>query len=152
MLEQILDFIHNYFVKDVYCGNFKISNGVLNADFLQFGQYFKITGSVFNDGVHQYFDSNLVDEEFHGEVWAMAVPPTVIALAGEVDDWIQKYGDSMNSPYQSESFGGYSYSKGSSGSGDSSSANSADWRKIFGSRLNAYRKINNNFIARRHKV
>ena len=152
MLEQILDFIHNYFVKDVYYGNFKISNGVLNANFLQFGQYFKITGSVFNDGVHQYFDSNLVDEEFHGEVWAMAVPPTVIALAGEVDDWIQKYGDSMISPYQSESFGGYSYSKGSGGSGDSGSANSADWRKIFGSRLNTYRKINNNFIARRHDV
>lgn len=152
MLEQILDFIHNYFVKDVYCGDFKISNGVLNADFLQSGQYFKITGSVFNDGVHQYFNSNLVDEEFHGEVWAMAVPPTVIALAGEVDDWIQKYGDSMISPYQSESFGGYSYSKGSGGSGDSSSSNAADWRKIFGSRLNAYRKINNNFIARRHKV
>lgn len=152
MLEQILDFIHNYFVRDVYCGEFKISNSVLNVDFLQSGQYFKITGSVFNDGVHQYLNDDLVDEEFHGEVWAMAVPPTVIALAGEVDDWIQKYGDSMNSPYQSESFGGYSYSKGSGGSGDSSSANSADWRKIFGSRLNAYRKINNNFIARRHKV
>ena len=152
MLEQILDFIHNYFVKDVYCGKFKISNGVLIANFLQSGQYFKITGSVFNDGVHQYLNDDLVDEDFCGELWAMAVPPTVIALAGEIEDWIEKYGDTMNSPYQSESFGGYSYSKGSGNSGDSSSANSADWRKIFGSRLNAYRKINNSFIARRHNV
>ena len=27
MLEQILDFIHNYFVKEVHCGVFKIEDG-----------------------------------------------------------------------------------------------------------------------------
>lgn len=152
MLEQILDFIHNYFVRDVYFGKFKISNGSLGCNFLQNGQYYKVTGSVFNDGVHVYSDGGLVDEEFVGEVWTMAVPPAVIALADEIGEWLNKYGEAMNSPYQSESFGGYSYSKGSGGSTDNGSANASDWRKVFGSRLNYYRKINNSFVARRHKV
>lgn len=152
MLEQILDFIHNYFVKEVYRGKFKISSNTLNVDFLQEGQYYKIVGSVFNDGVHTYSSDSLIDEEFTGEVWAMAVPPTIIALVSEINDWIEKYGDVMNSPFQSESFGGYSYSKGSGGSGDNNnSANAADWRKVFGSRLNAYRKINDRFVIRRYK-
>lgn len=151
MLEQILDFIHNYFVKEVYRGKFKISSNTLNVDFLQEGQYYKIVGSVFNDGVHTYSSDPLIDEEFTGEVWAMAVPPTIIALVSEINDWIEKYSDVMNSPFQSESFGGYSYSKGSGGSGDNNSANAADWRKVFGSRLNAYRKINDRFVIRRYK-
>ena len=152
MLEQILDFIHNYFVRDVYFGKFEISNGNLDCNFLQNGQYYKVTGSVFNDGVHVYSDGGLVDEEFVGEVWAMAVPPAVITLADEIGEWLNKYGEVMNSPYQSESFGGYSYSKGSGGSSDNGSANASDWRKVFGSRLNYYRKINNSFVARRHRV
>ena len=182
MLEQILDFIHNYFVKEVYRGKFKISSNTLDVDFLQYGQYFKIVGSVFNDGVWQYPgwlkdgvlvdeerkliltedgkailtstpNSVMADEEFVGEIWAMAVPPTVIALVNEITAWIEKYGDVMNSPFQSESFGGYSYSKGSGGSSNSnnSSSNAADWRKVFGSRLNAYRKINNEFVVKRYK-
>lgn len=152
MLEQILDFIHNYFVKEVYRGKFKISSNTLNVDFLQEGQYYKIVGSVFNDGVHTYSSDSLIDEEFTGEVWAMSVPPAVIALADEIEDWLKKYGDVMNSPFQSESFGGYSYSKGSAGSSNNSdSANAADWRKMFGSRLNAYRKINDRFVIRRYK-
>lgn len=152
MLEQILDFIHNYFVKEVYSGKFEISSNTLNVDFLQEGQYFKIAGSIFNDGVHRYSSDNLTDEVFTGEVWAMAVPPAVIALGAEIEAWIEKYGDVMNSPFQSESFGGYSYSKGSGGnSNNNSSSNAADWRKVFGSRLNAYRKINNEFIVKRYK-
>lgn len=148
MLEQILDFIHNYFVKEVYRGKFKISSNTLNVDFLQEGQYYKIVGSVFNDGVHTHFSDSLIDEEFTGEVWAMAVPPAVIALADEITAWIDKYGDAMNSPYQSESFGGYSYSKGSGGSGGSA-IGSADWRSVFGSRLKRWRKINDEFIVPR---
>lgn len=141
MLEKILDFIHNYFVKEIHRGNFSILDGTLNNDFLQFGQYFKITGSIFNDGVHKYGTDSLYDEEFVGEVWAMAVPPAVIALSDEIQDWITKYGDQASSPYQSESFGGYSYSKKSS-SGQSGDANAAsDWTGIFRSRLNHWRKI-----------
>lgn len=152
MLEQILDFIHNYFVREVYRGKFKISSNTLNVDFLQEGQYYRIMGSVFNDGVHKYSSDSLTDEEFVGEVWAMAIPPAIIALADEINTWLEKYGEIMNSPFQSESFGGYSYSKGSGVSSDNdNSANAADWRKVFGSRLNSYRKINNDFIVKRYE-
>ena len=141
MLEQILDFIHNYFVKEVHKGRFSILDESLNVDFLQEGQYFKIIGSVFNDGVHKFGTGTLQDETFVGEIWAMAVPPAVIALSDEISDWVTKYGDQASSPYQSESFGGYSYNKKSSGSqtGDSNAA--SDWTGIFRSRLNHWRKI-----------
>ena len=101
MLEQILDYIHNYFVKEVHAGMFRIESGVLSVGFLQNGQYYKIVGSVFNDGVHKYTnDESLTDESFEGEIWAMAVPPAVIALSDEITAWMGKYGDINNSPYQ----------------------------------------------------
>lgn len=140
MLEQILDYIHNYFVKDVHSGVFRVSDRSLQVDFLQEGQYFKVVGSVFNDGIHKYPDDALVDEVFTGTVIAMAVPPSVIALSLEIEDWMDKYGSVANSPYQSESFGGYSYTKGSI-SNSNGGSNTADWRSVFGSRLNHWRKI-----------
>lgn len=140
MLEQILDYIHNYFVKDVHSGVFKVLDGSLRVEFLQEGQYFKVVGSVFNDGIHKYPGDALVDEEFTGTVIAMAVPPSVIALSLEIKDWVDKYGSVANSPYQSESFGGYSYTKGYVSNGNGGS-NMADWRSVFGSRLNNWRKI-----------
>ena len=65
MLEQILDYIHNYFVKRVYCGLYRISGGALTMDVLQEGQYYRIVGSIFNDGVHRYSseETSLTDEE-----------------------------------------------------------------------------------------
>lgn len=141
MLEQILDYIHNYFERDIVDGSFTISDGSVVLDFLQDGQYFRIRGSVFNDGVHKYPANDLTDETFTGQIWAMAVPPAVITLADEITAWIDKYGKVMNSPYQSESFGGYSYSKGSGQNSSNNSSNPADWRVVFGSRLNHWRKI-----------
>lgn len=140
MLEQVLDFIHNYFVRERMVREFVISNGSIDLN-LQTGQYFKIVGSVFNDGVHRYPANTLTDETFTGEIWAMAVPPSVVALAGEITEWVAKYGEAANSPFSSESFGGYSYSKGSGTNKDGSSGNPSDWRKVFGSRLNHWRKI-----------
>lgn len=141
MLEQILDYIHNYFERDIVDGSFTISDGSVVLDFLQDRQYFRIVGSVFNDGIYKYPASGLIDETFTGEIWAMAVPPAVIALSDEISAWIEKYGDAMNSPYQSESFGGYSYNKGSGQNSSNNSSNPADWRVVFGSRLNHWRKI-----------
>lgn len=139
MLEQILDFIHNYFIKEVYRGIFKIKDGTLDVDFLVEGQYFRIKGSLLNDGVYQYPAYTLMDEEFKGEIWSMAIPRSMLDLATEIEDWQKEYGDKANNPYQSESFGGYSYSKAS---GTDSKGNSlATWQGTFGSRLNAYRKL-----------
>jgi hypothetical protein len=136
MLTEICAEIRNYFVEEIYEGKFEIVGGkIAPLDFLQNGQYFRIVGSVFNDGVYQYPASNLTDEEFTGAVWAMAVPPAVIALAAEIDAF-QKSDAGKPSPYVSESFGGYSYTKatGSNGVG-------ASWREVFSKRLNKWRKI-----------
>lgn len=140
MLEEILNYIHNYFVKEVYRGKFSVTDGNLQVDFLQNDQYFKVVGSVFNDGVYKYGTDALTDEEFIGEVWAMAVPPAVIAVADEVQDWCDANADALNSPFQSESFGGYSYSKASGSNGSGGTA-SYSWKDVFGSRLNHWRKI-----------
>lgn len=149
MIEEICADIHNYFIEDSRGGfyhlenaTFTIENGAITLPFLVPGQYFLILGSKLNDGVHQYALENLADETFSGQIYEMRVPKMLLALSGEIDAWIEQYGSVMNSPYQSESFGGYSYTKASSGSdGNSGSQNGADWRKVFGSRLNQWRKI-----------
>lgn len=141
MLEQILNFIHNFFIKEIYRGTFKIVNGELQVDFLKENQYCKIVGSIFNDKVHQFSTGGLTDEEFEGQIWAMAVPPALIALAYDVEAWIAKYGEAVSSPYQSESFGGYSYSKASGQGKDGTMKSNYDWRDVFGSRLNQWRKL-----------
>lgn len=138
MLEQILDYIHNYFEREIKHGSFVISSGNLSVSFLQDGQYFRIVGSVFNDGIHVYPASDLTDEVFEGEIWAMAVPPAVIALSNEVQDW--ETNNNGNSPFTSESFGGYSYTKGTSSRGSGGST-PIGWRDVFASRLNQWRKI-----------
>ena len=142
MLGEVCQEINNWFDKKRYFGEFVISDGVLQpGDFeLLDGQYFRIIGSTFNDGVYQYPAEKLADETFSGAIWAMAVPPAVIAISDEIEDWVNKYTDAMNSPYQSESFGGYSYTKKSS-SGSSGSDSSTTWQGVFASRLNRWRKI-----------
>lgn len=141
MLEQVLDYIHNYFEIEINNGYFTISDGKLVVDFLQDGQYFKIKGSVFNDGVYKYdSELQLVDETFNGEVWALAIPPAIINIAEEVSKWQEDFGSQTSSPYQSESFGGYSYTKAST-TGANGKPTAVTWQSVFGSRLNAYRRI-----------
>lgn len=144
MLEQVCAEIRNYFVRcvnDIHEGDFRIVDGVLQgADFLKDKQYFRIVGSVFNDGVHQFKSSELVDEEFHGAIWSMAVPKAVIDLSTEIDEWVKSNKSAIDSPYVSESFGGYSYSKNSSGY-SSDGGGGTTWQSHFSSRLNPYRKV-----------
>ena len=138
MLTEICAEIRNYFEvpNGRHFGTFTISGGsIAPLDFLQEGQYFRIVGSVFNDGVYQYPASDLTDEVFEGAVWAMALPPSIIALAAE----IKTYNDSdagKASPYTSESFGGYSYTKATDANGAP-----IGWQKAFASRLNKWRKL-----------
>ena len=149
MISELCKEINNWdFVKGAkkYFGKFRIENGELLGfeEKLQQGQYFRIAGSVFNDGVYTYPASSLKDEIFDGAVWAMAIPEEVIALADEIDAWIAKYGgvDSANmSPYNSESFGGYSYSKSGGGAATGGAGAGGTWQTAFAQRLNRWRKI-----------
>ena len=138
MLTELLAEIRNYFEvpNGRHFGTFTISGGsIAPLDFLQEGQYFRIVGSVFNDGVHKYGEANLTDETFNGAVWAMAVPRVVVDLSEE----IKAYNDSdagKTSPFTAESFGGYSYTKATDASGAP-----IGWQKAFASRLNKWRKL-----------
>ena len=142
MLSELCGELRNYFLKDressKYQGEYTIEDGAINLDdILLEGQYFRIVGSVFNDGVYQYPATNLKDETFNGAIWAMAIPPEVIALAAEINSWVENNADTLNSPYTSESFGGYSYTKASASYG----VGAYSWQNHFSSRLNKWRKI-----------
>ena len=142
MIEQICAFIHNYFVYEKHRGIFTISGGSLQVSGLVIGQYFRICGSRLNDGVYQYGYTDLKDETFDGEIWDMRPPRTFIQLAEDIENWVAKYGDASMSPYQSESFGGYSYSlKGSSASRTTGDGSFDGWQSIFKAQLNQYRKL-----------
>lgn len=141
MLNELCKEINNWFVQKIYFDKYTIEDGTLIVPELQQGQYFRIVGSVFNDGVYEYPATGLKDEVFDGAVWAMAVPDEVIALSAEIDEWKEKYAgidSTAMSPFQSESFGGYSYSKAS---GDGGKNTAGDWRSVFSSRLNNWRKV-----------
>lgn len=142
MLTELCQELRNWFEREKYFGTFTIEDGQIDVPdgSLQSGQYFRIVGSVFNDGVHKYDDiETLTDEVFRGAIWSMAVPPAVVDLSERISEWVTKYGDSVSSPYSSESFGGYSYSKANSGQGNASSV--PTWQGVFASELNRWRKI-----------
>lgn len=136
MLETVLQNLNNWFLvpDGVHAGEFTVQGGQIPLPFLQTGQYFRVVGSVFNDGLHQYPVADLTDETFTGSVWALAVPKAVIELAEEIDAWQTKNGDP--GPFTSESFGGYSYSKATNASGMA-----VGWQDVFKSRLNDWRRI-----------
>lgn len=133
MLEQILMHLNNWFTVEIVKGDYKIENGGIVLPFLKDGQYFRVVGSVFNDGLHQYPATDLTDEEFSGSIWALAIPKAVISIADEVQAWQEKY---KSTPYTSESFANYSYSKATNANGVP-----LQWQEVFANRLNAYRKI-----------
>lgn len=135
MLEEILLHIHNRFeIQGAgLSGNFEISSGTITLPGLKMGQYFWIDGSVFNDGLHQYPASDLIDETFTGTITPAAIPRAVVALSGEISDWVSKH---PATDLTSESFGGYSYSRASDKNGAP-----LNWTEVFRSRLNPWRKL-----------
>lgn len=146
MMTEVCQYLRNWFEKDKLQGTFTITNeGIAYSDGSALpivnGQYFRVVNSALNDGVYKYGEDTLIPEEFEGAVWVMAVPPYVAALVTEIKNWQSKYGGSDSeamSPYTSESFGGYSYSKNTGYSGDTGGNG---WQSMFGSRLSPWRKI-----------
>lgn len=134
MLEEVLRYLNNWFVVPggVHTGTFTVENGGIVLPFLQNGQYFRIAGSLFNDGVYQY-PAELTDETFDGSVWALAVPKALLSTVEGITAWTAKNGDS--GPYTSESFGGYSYSKATNSKGMA-----VGWRDVFAAQLSPWKK------------
>ena len=150
MLQQMCEFIHNYFIKESHESDYEIANGTISLSFLKDGQRFLINGSDLNDGMYTYHadgiknDDDAVavglhDETFAGTICALAVPPAVIALSGEINSWVVNNGESVNSPYQSENvIGVYSYTKATGGTG---AGGSVTWQDVYGGQLNRWRKV-----------
>lgn len=148
MLTQICQYLRNWFDRKAdgssypkYGGDFTITEGEIDLD-LANGTYIRIMGSLFNDGVYCIGDGGLTDETFEGNIWVMSIPKPVRDVAKWAEEWLKINGgadSAANSPFTSESFGGYSYSKGTGASGGTGASvfeqahliNAlAPWRKI----------------------
>lgn len=159
MLTELCEYLKNWFVEDQdkHIGTITITGGEITArDDLYMmigdkqiepanGQYIRVIGSIFNDGVHQYPDHDMQDETFKGAVWLLRIPPAILDLADDIAAWKAKYmgiDSPLMGPFTSESFGGYSYSK--SGIGASAFTNASGisgWQAAFADRLEPWRKI-----------
>lgn len=136
MLEKVLHHLRNWFVVPggIHSGKFEIKEGSVELPFLVNGQYFRIIGSVLNDGLYCYPAKDLTDESFSGVVWALAIPKAVQDLAEEIKQWCEK---NPAGSYTSESFGGYSYTKAT----NTATGQLATWKDAFRGELNQWRKL-----------
>ena len=148
MLTEICEYLRNWFCEDsdIYVGTIRIGDGIITAPNcnIQTGQYVRIVNSVFNDGVIKYGGDELTDETFDGAIWLMKVPKVVQQLAEDIAEWQSKYGginSKAMSPFNSESFAGYSYSKSSGNSYGSEDEPTAGWQSAFAPRLAPWRKL-----------
>ncbi len=143
MLTELLQYLRNWFKKTEYSGDFTVENGQLKTEYsggeisVANGQYFRIRGSALNDGVYQWPATVLQDETFSGAVWGLAIPPAVLTLAEEIEEWQSKYAGSVASPYQSESYSRGSYSRTKASAGQ----NAVSWKTTFADRLAPWRKL-----------
>ena len=143
MLETVLMYLNNWFVVGRYDDTYTIEDGKLTLPFLVNGQYFRILGSLLNDGVYKYANGTaldetgteitLIDETFDGSVWALAIPKGFLSVVEEITAWTAKNGD--GGAYTSESFGGYSYSKATNSKGMA-----VGWRDVFAAQLAPWKK------------
>lgn len=152
MLEEVLRYVNNRFDRDSQgnwvgskSGALSISEGALEMAGILDGQYYWIEGSALNDGLHLHPADDLVDEEFEGRVVLLRVPRAVASLAEEIAAWCEANAEAIGGPYQSESFGGYSYSK-AQGASQGNEVPSAAWQTQFGARLRPYRKLSRDWV------
>lgn len=149
-LERVLSHIHNWFVRETFeVRNCEISGSVLPVSVTSKmieGQWYRIEGSYLNDGLHLNPDTHLKNETFDAVVSLLAIPRPLLAVCEDIQAWISDYSQARakmaGNPYQSESFGGYSYSFRGDISGDASSGGGPNgWQAAFASELNAWRKM-----------
>ena len=152
MLQEVLENIHNFFVpRSAVQRTYTIQDGTITPDFgAEDGDRFLVCMSRRNDGVYTWHAdgirndddteaAGLRDETFAGTIRVCSVPPALLALSGEISQWVESYSDQLTSPMQSESFNGYSYTLKSGSQGGNSGP--LTWRDMFGSRLDQWRRL-----------
>ena len=154
MITEICEHLHNFFDTRDGCfidrnaGTFTISDEVLSPlpSTLVKGQYLRIAGSMFNDGVWVLSESEpeegeeaelyidgLADETFTGAVFGLVVPKDFVTIVAEISAYKTA---NPATAYTSESFGGWSGSRATGANGLPVS-----WQGAFASRLNRWRKL-----------
>lgn len=146
MLSEICAEIKNYFTyrTDKHPGKYKVEGGVLvpSVEFLT--GYYAVFGSRKNNGVHKTTDVLKDEEEFVGSVWIMSIPDDFLALVEEIGAWQEKYGgvdSEAQSPFYSESFGGYSYTKSAGSTSGTANSAASTWQSVYAARLNRWRRV-----------
>lgn len=136
MIGEILAYLKNYFVVETYHGTFTIEDGQEPKGVpFHDGQYYRVIGSIYNDGVWQAGNDTLVSETFTGTVQLLAIPPDLVMLAHEIEEFHNKP-ENQNTAYTSESWNGYSYTRRTDKNGRPLS-----WTTLYASRLNRWRKL-----------
>lgn len=138
MINKIMRYCNNYFAVAgaQKSGTYEIIKGAVTLPFVAEGQYFRVVGSLFNDGVYKYSEAlELKDETFTGTIYPLAPPPEFLDLCKSIAEY-QASDAAKVSPFTSESFGGYSYHKatGASGAG-------LAWSEAFRVQLRQWRRI-----------
>lgn len=134
MIEKVMAYCNNFFESsESQCETFEVKNGSISLPFLAEGQYFRVEGSLFNDGVYSNPSQMDRDEVFTGKVTPLAPPKAFIEMCEKISEF---EATTTISGYISESFGGYSYTKagGSGGAG-------VTWEEAFRVQLRRWRKI-----------
>lgn len=138
MMEKALRYCHRWFEVPgaEIRGKFTVQGGSLPLETVGYNQYYLIEGSVYNDGLHRKPDDDLIDEEFNGVIYPLAIPRAFQDVVARMEAWQVKNGDP--GVYQSESFGGYSYTRATGKNGTQATVFDA-----FASDLKPFRKLQN---------
>ena len=124
--------VRNCFERESIEGSFSVSGGVLAP--MPDAPFIAVSGSSWHDGVFpvgQLPDTSH-DETFDGKVWGLHPPDDFLALCEAISAYDDK---NPVGALQSESFGGYSYNRGTV----SSAGNG--WEAAFAGQLLHYRRM-----------
>lgn len=132
-LFELLTYLRNYFPGRKWgFSDYAISGGEIVLNDMWDGDFYLIEGSRRNDGIHVYGDHDLLPEAFSGTVTELKIDNRLLKKWKEINSWCRENDKLIRSPYQSESFGGYSYSKTSA---------TTSWKTVFADDLKPWRKL-----------
>lgn len=140
-IEAVMRRIKNFFNRrgePPYMGEISITGSVLTP--APSAPWVAIRGSTYHEGVYRC-DSGVLqgipegrpDETFTGVVWKLYPPDDFLALCEEISSYDQK---NPVGAYRSESFGEYSYTRGTGSSGGVMT-----WEQAYASALAPYRRM-----------
>lgn len=147
MLEAVLESLNNWFDRDglgrfhhVERGELSVEGGSLlgAGGWLKPGQWFRIEGSAFNDGLHRHPATDLADEAFEGAAYALHVPPAVVELSERVAEWEEANGEASRGVYVSQSVPTASVTMRD---GMAASDGRSGWETVFSGEMRRFRKV-----------